>query len=111
MERLFEVLIYVTRNGKSPFQTWLENLKDKKGRYLIKTRIDRLENGHFGDCKSLSEEISELRVKFGPGYRVYFGKEDDRIILLLCGGDKSSQKNDILKAKRYWKDYKERKDG
>ncbi len=111
MEQLFKVLIYVTRNGKSPFQTWLENLKDKKGRYLIKTRIDRLEDGNLGDCKSLNGGVSELRIKFGPGYRVYFGKEDSRIILLLCGGDKSSQKNDVLKAKRYWEDYKERKNG
>ncbi len=111
MKPLFKILIYVTRNGKSPFQTWLENLKDKKGRSLIKTRIDRIEDGNFGDCKSLSEGILELRVKFGPGYRIYFGKENEQIILLLCGGDKSSQKDDIIKAKRYWQDYKERKNG
>ncbi|MCH8156159.1 MAG: type II toxin-antitoxin system RelE/ParE family toxin [Nitrospinae bacterium] len=111
MGQQFEVLIYVTENGKVPFQTWLNGLKDRKGRYLIKTRIDRIEDGNFGDCKSVGQGIFELRIKYGSGYRVYFGKDGDHIVLLLCGGTKSSQQKDITTARKYWLNYKERKNG
>jgi len=87
----------------------LDGLKDKKGRYSIKTRIDRIEDGNFGDCKSLGQGVFELRIQQGPGYRVYFAKDGARIILLLCGGAKRSQEKDIMRAKNYWTDYKERK--
>ena len=104
-----EIRLYVTENGKVPFSEWIDSLKDKKGKYLIKARFDRLEDGNFGDCKSLKGEIFELRIKFGPGYRVYFGKKGDKVVILLIGGDKSSQEKDILKARKFWQDYKERK--
>ena len=65
----------------------------------------RLEQGNFGDCASVGDGVSELRMFFGPGYRVYFGEHGDVVVILLCGGDKSSQNRDIEQAKTYWKEY------
>ena len=67
----------------------------------------RLESGLYGDCEPVGEGVSELRMFFGPGYRVYFGEDAKNTVILLCGGDKDSQKKDIKKAKEYWKEYKE----
>ncbi|MEL6928190.1 MAG: type II toxin-antitoxin system RelE/ParE family toxin, partial [Cyanobacteria bacterium J06600_6] len=102
------VLTYVTKEGKSPFNNWLNGLKDRKARAIIRTRINRVRLGNLGNCKSLGEGISELKIKFGAGYRVYFGQEGKKIVILLSGGDKSSQEKDIKGAKKYWKDYMER---
>ncbi len=71
-------------------------------------QVDRMELNLFGDAKSIGDGLSELRIHVGPGYRVYFGKEGKRIILLLCGGNKSSQTKDIEQAKKYWDDHKRR---
>ena len=71
-------------------------------------QVDRMELNLFGDARPIGDGLSELRIHFGPGYRVYFGKEGKRIILLLCGGDKSSQAKDIKQAKKYWDDHKRR---
>ena len=76
-----------------------------KDRIRIFTRLDRVETGNLGDHRSVGEDVSELRFHFGSGYRVYYGETDDIIVLILCGGDKSSQKNDVLKAKQYWKEW------
>ena len=76
-----------------------------KDRIRIFTRLDRVETGNLGDHRSVGEGVSELRFHFGSGYRVYYGETDDIIVLILCGGDKSSQKNDVLKAKQYWKEW------
>ena len=76
-----------------------------KDRTRIFTRLDRVETGNLGDHRSVGEDVSELRFHFGSGYRVYYGETDDIIVLILCGGDKSSQKNDVLKAKQYWKEW------
>ena len=97
--------IYVTQNGKKPFIDWLESLKDKTVRYRIKERLDRVALGNLGDYKIIENQVYEFRFAFGSGYRIYFGKEGDNIILLLCGGNKSSQKKDIKNAIAYWKDY------
>lgn len=75
------------------------------------TRIERAELGLFGDWKSIDSEVKELRIDWGPGYRVYFAIFRDEIILLLAGGDKKSQKKDILKAKDYWSEYKKQEAG
>lgn len=100
-----QIRFYVARNGKKPFVHWIESIKDVKARYRIKERLDRLRLGNFGDHKFVSEGVYELRLDFGSGYRIYFGKEGNKIILLLCGGNKASQRKDIKKAIVYWKDY------
>lgn len=102
------ILTYVRADGSAPFNNWLEALKDRKARAIVRTRINRVRLGNLGDCKSVGEGVSELRIKFGAGYRVYFGQEGDTIIILLSGGDKSSQDKDIKQAKKYWQDYKRR---
>jgi putative addiction module killer protein len=102
-----KVLIYHTASGKQPLTHWLENLGDKDGEIRIRQRLRRLELGHLGDCKALGQNLYELRFFFGAGYRIYFGLEGKELVLLLCGGDKSSQSRDIKKARTYWQDYKE----
>ena len=99
------ILIYVKADGSAPFNNWLEALKDRKARAIIRTRINPIRLGNLGDCKPVGEGVSELRIKFGAGYRVYFGQEENTIIILLTGGDKSSQQKDIKQAKLYWQDY------
>ena len=106
-----EVRLYVTENGKVPYSLWLNSLRDTRARAVIRVRLNRIRLGNFGDCKSVGEGVMELRIDHGPGYRVYFGQVDQRIVLLLCGGDKSSQGRDIEKARAYWADYRRREDG
>lgn len=81
------------------FTRWLRSLKDRQAKARIQARIDRIEMGHFGDVASVGEGVSELRIFYGPGYRVYFVQKDAVVVILLSGGDKSSQKADIAKAK------------
>ena len=88
------------------FSSWLLKLKDIKGKVSILRRVDRLKTGNFGDYKSLGENVFELRIQSGPGYRVYYTKKGDEIIILLIAGDKSTQVADIKKAKSLVKDYK-----
>lgn len=99
---------YVTPFGESPFLKWLYNLKDTNFQFRVRRRVDRLKLGNPGDCKPVGQGVSELRLFFGPGYRVYFAEYDDLIIVLLGGGDKTSQKKDIQLAKIYWRELKER---
>lgn len=101
---------YVTPAGKTPFEAWLLSLKDKRAVARILQRIDRIRLGNFGDCRSVGNGVYELRIHFGPGFRVYFGIVDDQLILLLCGGDKSSQQKDITTAQSYWKEYQDNAD-
>lgn len=82
------------------FRKWRARLKDERARALIASRLDRLAFGHTGDAEPVGQGISELRIHHGPGYRVYFQKRRDTIIVLLCGGDKSTQAKDIKTAKR-----------
>jgi len=99
-------LVVFDINGKSPIDEWLKSFKDKRTKDRIAIRIGRLLIGQYGDCKKIDNELSELRLSFGAGYRIYISELDDVIILLLCGGDKSTQKRDIKKAKEYlqiWK--------
>ena len=103
-----QVVQYQTVEGKAPFQDWLHSIKDFVTRARIRTRVDRLELGNFGDCKSVGEGVSELRLHFGSGYRVYFGQEGPTLVILLCGGDKDSQSRDIKHAQEFWRDYKRR---
>ena len=82
------------------FDNWFTSLKDRKAKARIQARIDRVEIGHFGDVLPVGEGISELRIFYGPGYRVYFVKQNSVVVILLSGGDKSSQQADIAKAKK-----------
>lgn len=102
--------IYAMRSGKEPFTDWLLSLKDKPTRARLRNRIDRLKDGNYGDYKSIGHGVYELRIDFGPGYRIYYAKVGNDIVLLLAAGNKSSQKTDIAKAKVYWLDFKERYD-
>ncbi len=100
------VIVYADKFGNEPYTDWLSGLKDQKTRERIRVRVRRLETGLYGDFEPVGEGISELRMFFGSGYRIYFGEDEKNVVILLCGGDKSTQKQDIKTAKRYWKDYK-----
>jgi len=101
------IVAYADKNGNEPYTQWLENVKDEKNKERIRVRIRRLESGLYGDCAPVGDGLSELRLFFGSGYRIYFGEEDGNIVILLCGGDKSSQKCDIKNAKAYWQEHKD----
>jgi putative addiction module killer protein len=103
-----EVVLYVTEDEDCPFECWLDALRDRQASARIKKRLDRVELGNLGDFKPVGEGVMELRIDFGPGYRVYFAQLGAIIILLLCGGDKSTQDQDILRAKQYWTDFQKR---
>lgn len=98
--------VYVTDGEKCPYSDWLDKLKDKIGKARIISQVDRMELGIFGDFQPVGEGVSELRIHYGPGYRVYYAKEGKNVYLLLCGGNKTTQKKDIKLAKEYWNNYK-----
>jgi putative addiction module killer protein len=89
------------------FRKWRMSLKDERARGLIASRLDRLAYGHEGDVESVAKGISELRIHFGPGYRIYFHRHGRAIVVLLCGGDKSTQTKDIKAAKRLLAEWSE----
>ena len=103
-----EIIIYSTPRGTYPFDLWLASLEDRQARARIRKRLARVRLGNLGDYKSVGEGVQELRINYGPGYRIYFARSDNQIVLLLCGGDKKTQSKDILKAKQYWADYQEK---
>ncbi len=100
-----EIVFYEGADGGVPARDWLERIEsDKKIYSILMNRLDRVATGNFGDCKPVGDGVSELRVDFGPGYRIYYGI-DREIIVLLFGGTKKTQTSDIAKAKRFWSDY------
>lgn len=101
------IVIYEPRRGQSLFLDWMLGMQDVKARATIRARINRLELGNFGDCKSVGAGVLELRISYGPGYRVYFGRAASTVVVLLWGGKKSSQSRDIVRAKLLWKEYKD----
>jgi putative addiction module killer protein len=103
-----DVQLYVTEEGKSPVEDWLEGLRDRKARVAIDARIGRLRLGLVGQVREIGESVHEMKVDVGQGYRVYFGNVSNMVVLLLCGGDKRTQKADIKRAKEFWSDYQER---
>ena len=105
----WDIREYLRPDGKCPFRYWLRSLKNAKTRARIRVRINRIRLGNFGDCKSVGSGVSEFRIDYGPGYRVYFGRVGEKLVLLLCGGTKKNQEKDIKLAKEYWYDYKKRK--
>lgn len=108
-ERLVEY--FMTPNGKMPAQEWLNSIKDKLTQAILYKRIRQAALGNFGDHKSVGAGVLELRINYGPGYRIYYGIFDDEVILLLIGGSKRTQLADIEKAKTYWIIFKENKNG
>lgn len=96
---------FVDEKGRSLFSSWMVSLKDVQGRAIIRARLNRIRLGNLGDCKSVGKGVHELRVVHGPGYRIYFGKESNNKIILLLGGAKNSQKEDIKKAQSLWAEY------
>lgn len=103
-----EIRYYTTATGKNIVDGWLDSLRDDRAAARIATRLTRLAAGNYGDCKPLQDGIWELRIDYGPGYRVYYAKVGADCVLLLCGGDKRRQPSDVKRAIEYWKDYKQR---
>lgn len=103
-----EILEYVTEDGRNVFRSWLHALKDRAARARIRVRLNRVRLGNMGDCKSVGQGVSELRIDYGPGYRLYFGRSGSTIVILLCAGTKKSQVKDIKLAQEYWAEYQRR---
>lgn len=89
------------------FAEWIDNLRDRAGAAQVLRRLARLEQGNPGNVAPVGEGVSELKIDFGPGYRVYFGQRGQELVIILAGGDKSSQERDIKAAKRLWDEWKE----
>jgi putative addiction module killer protein len=101
-----EIHILLFRKGRLiPFSKWLRSLRDARVVSIVRARLNRIRLGNFGDCKPVGDGVEELRIDFGPGYRVYYGREGSLVVILLCGGDKKSQPRDIRLAQEYWKEY------
>jgi putative addiction module killer protein len=105
---MIEIFRYQLEDGKEPVTNWLQSLKDKQVQAKIRVRIKRLEAGNFGDSDPVGGGVQELREHLGAGYRVYFGRHGQAVVILLCGGSKKSQAADIKTAKEYWEDWKRR---
>lgn len=103
---MIDIRHYVDFYGRDPFIEWREQIRDTKAKIAIDRRIMRMEIGNFGDHKPLRDGVWELRIDVGPGYRIYYAKLGLTVVLLLCGGDKRKQVDDIDRACRYWRDWK-----
>ena len=104
-----EIVIFKTPDNKLPFEKCLEDLP-KSLRFRIYQRLSRIEEGNFGDYKSLGSGLYELRFHFDSGLRIYYTKQDNKIIILLCGGNKKTQEKDITLAQKYIKEVKVKKE-
>jgi putative addiction module killer protein len=107
---VYEIEEYVTANGKSPYAGWFDGLRDTVARAKLVARIDRAAHGNFGDWKYLvgAKGVFEMRENYGPGYRIFYGIVDRKIILLLAGSTKKDQNRALAKAKEYLADYERR---
>jgi len=105
---MIELRRYQFEDKRVPVTEWLSDLRDVSARAQIEVRLRRISVGNFGDCKTVGDGVSELRVDVGAGYRVYYGKHGQELVILLCGGDKGTQQADIAIAKTYWIDWKRR---
>ena len=105
---MVQILEYQDDNGGYPFFKWINSL-DTRAKLKIRTAIARMENNNFSNIKAVGSGVSEYKIDFGPGYRIYFGKDDETLIILLGGGTKKRQSKDIQNAQDRWKNYKRRK--
>lgn len=105
---MYETIDYLTENGRDPLKEWLTSLADRQARARILVRLQRMSAGNFGDCKPLTDGVWELRIDHGPGYRIYYARAGEKLLLLLAGGDKRKQQSDISAAITYWKDWNRR---
>jgi putative addiction module killer protein len=104
----FEIKYYIDTKGGKPFKEWLDKLKDRNARAKIRVRIDRVRLGNIGDSRYVGQGVHELKINYGPGYRIYYAKEGVGIVLLLLGGDKSGQEEDNEQAKKLLNEHKQR---
>lgn len=100
---------YLTPDGKDLYQEWLDSLRDRVAKARITVRVNRMAAGAFGDCKAVGNGVWELRINYGPGYRVYYAQAGKALVLLLLGGDKRKQQADIDQAVECWEQYQRRK--
>jgi len=105
---MLEVREYLDAKGESPYGKWFDRL-NATAAVKVATATRRMEHGNFSAVKGVGAGVFEFRIDFGPGYRIYFGKDGDRLVILLAGGTKKRQDADITAAKEYWQDYKRRK--
>ena len=103
-----EIIRYQKEDGSIPLSGWLSELRDMQAKIAIRRRLDRFAKGKPGDTRAVQCGVNELRIDMGPGYRVYYAHHGRIIVVLLCGGDKSTQKADIAQAVDYWEDWKTR---
>ena len=103
---MLEVRRYQRPDGEIPLTKWLSGLRDLRARAKLEIRFRRVAMGILGDVKSVGEGVLELRERIGPGYRVYLGRHGETLVILLCGGDKSTQELDVQRAREYWQDWK-----
>lgn len=101
------LVFYRDGRGREPFAEWHARLADRRAQATILARLNRLRAGNFGVCEPVGGGVLELKIDHGPGYRVYLGRDGPTVVVLLCGGDKSTQRKDIRTAKRYWEHYQE----
>src|SRR5437762_11640419 len=102
-----DVRLYRRRDGRVPYLDWFEALRDERAKQTVQSRIARIRLGNFGEVRSVGEGVQELKIDYGPGYRIYFAHDGPRVVIILCGGDKRTQNADIRAAKTYWSAYKQ----
>ena len=105
---MLEIRYYLARDGRSPFEGWFASL-DRTARAKVTVAIARLEQGNLSNVKGVGEGVLEYRINFGPGYRVYFGRDGEVLVILLTGGTKKRQQRDIAEAIEMWADYRQRR--
>ena len=102
---MITIEVYETEDGKRPFEDWFKNV-DRQAARKVQVALDRLEGGNTSNLKGVGAGVAELKINFGPGYRVYLGQQGKRLVILLTGGTKKRQSDDIAEAKRLWSAYK-----
>lgn len=108
MHNMNEIAHYLTPEDRDVYQEWLDNLADRHAKVRVMTRVERLRLGNVGECRPLESGVWELKIDWGPGYRVYYAQAGQRVVLLLIGGDKRKQAADIKTAVAYWRDWQRR---